>query len=171
MSILKRDKILSGIALLVIGILFIAAPASSARAVWSVIGIIILAAGLLRGIMAFKMKEAGFVKTLMFITAAVLIIVGIILTANPGYLIAYSFIVFGLILIVNNFINILGVMKNEIRVEGSRTLYLVLSAALLILGVVILLNPFATSDILTRIIGVALIVDGIVDLLIGLRIK
>ncbi len=70
---------------------------------------------------------------------------------------------------MNNFINILGVVKHEIQVEGSRTLYLVVSAALLILGVVILLNPFATSDILTRIIGVTLIVDGIVNLLIAFR--
>ena len=108
---------------------------------------------------------------MMLITAAVFVIVGIILTANPGYLIAYSYIVFGLVLIVNNFINILGAMKNEIRVEGSKTLYLLVSAALLILGVVILLNPFATSDILTRIIGVTLIVDGIVNLLVGFRMK
>ncbi len=170
MAILKRDKILSGIALLVIGILFIAAPTSSARAVWSLIGIIMIVAGVLRGFMAFKMKEAGLSRTLILIAAAALIIIGIFITVNPGYLIAYSYIIFGLVMIVNNFINILSVVKNEIQVEGNKTLYLVLSAALLILGIVILVNPFATSDVMTRIIGVALIVDGIVNLLIAFRI-
>ncbi len=168
---LKRDRILFGLALLIIGILFFAAPTTSAKILASTVGIVLILQGLVRAFAAWRMKEAGLSRTVIIILAAVLLILGIFLLANPGFLIAYYYIVFGLIMIANGLVNLLGVLRGEIRVSGSRTIYLILSAALLVLGIIILLHPFAASDALMRLVGIALLACGVVDLWIAFQIK
>lgn len=168
---LKRDRILFGLALLIIGILFFAAPTTSAKILASTVGIVLILQGLVRAFAAWRMKEAGLSRTVIIILAAVLLILGIFLLANPGFLIAYYYIVFGLIMIANGLVNLFGVLRGEIRVSGSRTLYLILSAALLVFGIIVLFHPFAASDALMRLVGIALLACGVVDLWIAFQIK
>ena len=168
---LKRDRILFGLALLIIGILFFAAPTTSAKILASTVGIVLILQGLVRAFAAWRMKEAGLSRTVIIILAAVLLILGIFLLANPGFLIAYYYIVFGLIMIANGLVNLFGVLRGEIRVSGSRTLYLILSAALLVFGIIVLFHPIAASDALMRLVGIALLACGVVDLWIAFQIK
>ncbi len=164
---LKRDMILSGVVLTVIGILFLAAPTSSALAVASLVGVILILEGLARGWGALRSKDKGASRNVILVFALLLIVLGIILVANPGTLVAYSYIIFGVIMILNALAAIVGVMKDEIRVRGSKALYLILYAALAVVGVIVLFNPFSASDVMMRIIGVTLIADGIADLVIA----
>ncbi len=168
---LKRDRILSGIALLVLGILFLAAPASSSLVIATVAGIILILEGLVRGYAALKKKEKDLSTKAVLALAAVLIVLGIILVVNPGILVAYSYIIFGIVLILNALSNILGVLKGEIQVEGNKLIYVLLSAVLAIVGVIILFNPFSAANMMMRIIGGMLIADGIVNLLIAWKMR
>ena len=74
-------------------------------------------------------------------------------------------------MIANGLVNLFGVLRGEIRVSGSRTLYLILSAALLVFGIIVLFHPFAASDALMRLVGIALLACGVVDLWIAFQIK
>ena len=168
---MKRDKILSGLAYLIIGILFFAAPTTSAKILASTVGIVLILQGLVRAFAAWRMKGAGLSRTIIIVLAAALLILGIFLLANPGFLIAYYYIVFGLIMIANALVNLFGVLRGEIRVSGNRTIYLILSAVLLVFGVIVLFHPFAASDALMRLVGTALIACGIADLWIAFQIK
>lgn len=168
---LKRDRILSGIALLVIGILFLAAPTSSSLVVATVVGFILILEGLVRGYAALKRKEKDLSTKAVLALAAILIVLGIILVVNPGILVAYSYIIFGIVLILNVLSNILGVLKGEIRVEGNKLIYILLSAVLAIVGVIVLFNPFSAANMMMRIIGGMLIADGIVNLLIAWKMR
>lgn len=168
---LKKDRIFTGIALMVIGILFLAAPASSSLVIATVIGVILILEGLVRGYGALKKKEKDISTKAILLWAAVLIVVGIILLANPGYLVAYSYIIFGIVLILNAISNIIGVMRGEIQVEGNKFIYLILSAVLAIVGVIMLFNPFSAANMMMRIIGGMLIADGIVNLLIAWKMR
>ena len=117
---LKRDRILSGIALLAIGILFLAAPTSSSLVIAAVIGIILILEGLVRGYAALRKKEKDISTKAILVLAVVLIVLGIFLLVNPGYLVAYSYIIFGIVLILNALSNIVGVMKGEIAFESGK---------------------------------------------------
>ncbi len=167
--VLKRDLLLTGVILAVIGILFLAAPTSSALVVASVVGIILMLMGLARGYGALKTKEKTPTVKMILALSLILIVLGIFILVDPGFLVAYSYVIFGVVMIVNALSNIVGVVKGDIRVRDSKTLYLVISAALAVLGVIILFNPFSASDVMMRIIGVMLIADGIVDLVMALR--
>ena len=166
---LKRDRILSGIALLAIGILFLAAPTSSSLVIAAVIGIILSLEGLVRGYEALRKKEKDISTKAILVLAVVLIVLGIFLLVNPGYLVAYSYIIFGIVLILNALSNIVGVMKGEIAFESGKYIYIILSALLAVIGVIILFNPFSAANMMMRIIGGLLIADGIVNLLIAWR--
>ena len=168
---LKRDRILTGIALLVIGILFLAAPASSSLVIATMIGIILILEGLVRGYAALKKKEKDISTKAILLWSAVLIVLGILLLVNPGYLVAYSYIIFGIVLILNALSNMIGVLKGEIQVEGNKYIYLILSAVLAIVGVIMLFNPFSAANMMMRIIGGMLIADGIVNLLIAWKMR
>lgn len=166
---LKRDRILTGIALLVIGILFLAAPTSSSLVIAVAIGIILILEGLVRGYAALKKKdkEKGLSVKAILLLSLVLIAVGIVLVVNPSFLVAYCYIIFGIVLILNALANIIGVLKGEIQVEGNKYVYLALSVLLVVAGVVMLFNPFSAANVMMRIIGGMLIADGIVNLLIA----
>ena len=168
---LKKDRLFTGIALMVIGILFLAAPVSSSLVIATVIGVILILEGLVRGYAALKKKEKDISTKAILLWAAVLIVVGIILLANPGYLVAYSYIIFGIVLILNAISNIIGVMRGEIQAEGNKFIYLILSAVLAIVGVIMLFNPFSAANMMMRIIGGMLIADGIVNLLIAWKMR
>ncbi len=167
---LKRDRILSGIALLVIGILFLAAPTSSSLVIATVIGIILILEGLMRGYVALRKKEKDLSTKAVLVLACILIVLGITLVVNPGILVAYSYIIFGIVLILNAMSNIIGVLKGEIQVEGNKLIYILMSAVLAVAGVIMLFNPFSAANVMMRIIGAMLIVDGIVNLLIAWKI-
>ena len=168
---LKKDRLFTGIALMVIGILFLAAPVSSSLVIATVIGVILILEGLVRGYTELKKKEKDISTKAILLWAAVLIVVGIILLANPGYLVAYSYIIFGIVLILNAISNIIGVMRGEIQAEGNKFIYLILSAVLAIVGVIMLFNPFSAANMMMRIIGGMLIADGIVNLLIAWKMR
>ena len=168
---LKKDSILSGIALLVIGILFIAAPATSAKVIAAIIGIVLILEGLFRRWVALRQRVKNVSQKLLAILALVLIVLGIFLLINPGYLIAYSYVIFGIVLILNALYNIYGVLRGEIRVAGNRLFYLILSAALAVIGIVILFNPFTAANVMMRIIGGLLMAGGIVNRLIAWKMR
>ena len=168
---LKKDRILSGIALLVIGILFLAAPATSSLVVAIAVGIILILEGLARGYAVLKKQEKDSSAKIVLLLAVVLIVLGIFLVVNPGYLVAYSYIIFGILLILNALSNIIGVLKGEIQVEGNKFIYLILSAVVAIVGVIMLFNPFSAANIMMRIIGAMLIADGIINLLIAWKMR
>ena len=156
---------------MVIGILFLAAPVSSSLVIATVIGVILILEGLVRGYAALKKKEKDISTKAILLWSAVLIVLGILLLVNPGYLVAYSYIIFGIVLILNAISNIIGVMRGEIQAEGNKFIYLILSAVLAIVGVIMLFNPFSAANMMMRIIGGMLIADGIVNLLIAWKMR
>ena len=93
---LKRDRILFGLALLIIGILFFAAPTTSAKILASTVGIVLILQGLVRAFAAWRMKEAGLSRTVIIILAAVLLILGIFFSPIPDFLLRTTTLCSGL---------------------------------------------------------------------------
>jgi len=163
-----RDKIVTGIALIIVGVLFLAAPTTTTKVLYGSIGLVLAIAGLFRLIVGLRYTGSGFGKFLILVPAVILIILGIFLLTNPSFLIAYDYIIFGLIMILNGIFNIVGIFKGEI--QGNKLFNLILSVLLVIAGFVVLAHPISAAEMLTMLIGVLLIVSGIINVLIALRI-
>ena len=73
--------------------------------------------------------------------------------------------ILGLLIVISGIVKLqeaLDMMKY--RADGSVTV-LVIAILSLVLGILILINPFGTAELLFRIIGIALIYNGVSDLL------
>ncbi len=168
---MKRDKIVTGIALFAVGILFFAAPSTTTRMLYSLIGLVFALAGAFRLITGLRIKEMGPQKLMIIVPAVILLLVGIFLFANPEFLVAYNYIVFGVIMVANGLFNILGVLKGEVQVGSSKPMILMLSALLLIAGLAVLAHPVAVAEMLTSMIGFMLILSGMINIIFALRIQ
>jgi len=168
---IKRDAIFNGIALLAVGILFLIAPTATTKFIYGMIGLVIALAGALRLIAGIRFKGNSPAKIAIIVQAVVLLILGIFLLINPDFLIAYNYIIFGLIMIINGIVNIFGVIRGEVEVHGNKIIYLILSALLIVAGVIVLAHPVAAAEMLTIMIGVMLIISGLINLFIAFRMR
>ena len=100
------------------------------------------------------------------ILGAVLAIVGVWLLTTPDLIIAFLQYILGAILIVHGVIDLQGALN--LRSGGSRHWWPACLIALitLVLGAVVIWNPFASINALLMLVGVALIYDGVSDLVI-----
>lgn len=163
--------LLSGIAFLVIGILFLVAPNTSSLLIARVAGIVLLLEGLARAFAAWRRKEKGISTKAITAVSVIMIVLGIILLVRPVVMIGYSYFIFGGVMILNALSNIIGFLKKEIQVEGNQTLFLMFSIALAVAGIVVLFNPFASNKMMMQVIGIMLIVDGVINLFTSLKMK
>ncbi|MCR4922704.1 MAG: DUF308 domain-containing protein [Lachnospiraceae bacterium] len=167
----KRDMIFTGIALLLVGLLFLIAPITTTRVIYGAIGLVFAIAGAIRLFFAIRVMEAGILKTQTIVVSILLLLLGIFFLVNPEFLVLYNYIIFGLIMIVNGLVNIFGVIKGEIYTSGNKVLHIVLSVLLVIIGIIVLAHPFSTAAMLTIMIGVFLLVSGIVNIVSALFIR
>ncbi|MCR4617045.1 MAG: DUF308 domain-containing protein [Lachnospiraceae bacterium] len=166
---IKRNKIIMGIMFLLVGILFLAAPSTTTKVIYSVIGVVFVLAGVIRLISILRAKGDMKGKIFQIVLSAIVIALGVFFLINPEFLVTYSYIVFGFVVILNGAANFL----NLLRGGGgkSKFLTLIVSLVLIIVGVLILVHPFVAAEMVTTLIGVALIIVGVINLIYGLTIK
>ena len=113
-----------------------------------------------------KSKGAAVVFQYDLILGAVLASVGVWLLTTPDLISAFLQYILGAILIVHGVIDLQGALN--LRSGGSRHWWPACLIALitLVLGAVVIWNPFASINALLMLVGVALIYDGVSDLVI-----
>ena len=89
---------------------------------------------------------------------------GILLIALKGFLLSLLPVLFGLVLLVGG----IGKLQYALNFKrmGAARWYLELAGAVLSIafGAIILINPFSTALLLMRIIGIAILIEGVQDL-------
>ncbi len=162
---LKRGTILESLVLLVVGILFLLFPESSGVIVCYAVGAILCLCGLVRVVVYFRSDRLIAFGSFGLVQGAALLLAGSFVLARPEVLAGVLTSVFGLLLIVD------GVLKAQHAISLSRIrargwwAVLLLAIAMAALGVVVLLDPFASALTLVAFAGVSLIAGSISDLL------
>ena len=90
---------------------------------------------------------------------------GILVICLRGFLISLLPIFFGLVILIGGIAKIQGALSFRRMNAGLWYLELIGAAVSLALGTIILLNPFSTALLLMRIIGAALLIEGVQDLI------
>ena len=147
---IKNLSIITIIASFVIGIVLLAWPDKSI----TVVSILTGATTILLGVTAWISYFAKEKSIVLAVAGTVCIIVGLIICIKYQSIIAILLFIFGVF----------------ITISGAVDLTF-LSIAVLILGVVIMINPFSTSVALVRLVGAGLVGYAIVDLVTFIQIK
>ena len=160
---LKWEAILTGVLYILLGIVALVVPETMQKTLGYVIGIVLIVAGLI-SIICYLLRDAKenyyhneFVFGLvgMVVGAAVLYKVEVIISLIPfilGILVLFS-----------------GCSKLQDAIDLKRLGYsswagmLVMAAINIILGIVLICNPFKAAIVLFRVLGVGLIISGVSD--------
>jgi uncharacterized membrane protein HdeD (DUF308 family) len=170
LSELKKNSMLSGVVSLIIGAVLAFWPGMAMTAVCRVIGAALLIIGIIYIVMHFTNKEHKMAGSAFLILGILLAALGIWIWSKPAWLITLIPLIVGLILIVDGAMNIMESVVTSRQGYGGWWFSLILAILTIVLGILLVYNPFEAASTVTRIIGIAMIYSGITDLWIVSRI-
>ena len=159
MQAIIKNKLLSGIVLIVLGVLMVIAPAQTLETYVRIIGAVFLAGAALHiaGHFMAKKDERAPLSLVLGIFAG---LIGIFFVVAPSVVTGILPVIFGIVLILNSLLDlVIGV-----RMPFGKVVAAILALIGLALGVLVLLNPNTFAHFITRIIGASLVYEGVIGI-------
>lgn len=160
----KWDLLITAVVVIIFGALFVTFPAESINVLCYAFGIAMCVWGVISVISHFLtdknevFRSYGLVRGIAFLT------VGIVVIANPDEVAALFISIFGALLIID------GALKLQYAVDAIRTdakwwqVLMLAAFAVIILGGVVIFNPFESQDTQMFFTGISMLIDGVADL-------
>ncbi len=153
------------IILIILAVIFINDPIASLSMVTTVIGIVCIVIGALNAIMYFKSKREITIFNFRLIIGIISLSIGLILVINPLIIQSFIVLIAGIWIILASIIRI-QVALNLRNLNASRYTYTLIMAILtLILGIVIIVNPFEAIATVSSIAGFAIIANETINII------
>ncbi len=160
----RRDFIYTALALMGVGAMFIFMPRSSSKLICYLTASLLCIWGLIKLFMYFGSDRKEIFGSYGLVGAIGLIIAGVAIFMNPGFFEGILAIFFGCVLIID------GVLKLQYGIDLARIgaklwwLIMVLAVLMIVMGVIVVFNPFFGTVTLMIFAGVVLVSNGISDL-------
>ena len=165
---LKWNLILMSLLYLALGIFLLMVPGTALNVVCYALGGVVLACAAVQLVRYFVVERGVFQSQLTLISGLVCLALGAFLILRSDVVVRVLPIVFGLFVIFDS----LGRIQNalELRRCGypSWKIFLLLAVLSVVLGIVMVVDPFGTMETLVMAIGLILILEGALNLLSAL---
>lgn len=161
---LSWTEIIMGLAAIIIGLILTIWPGLASSVVICGIGAVGIVIGIIHAVRYMMLDARQSVVSYDMGLGLVWIVGGILVIVLKNFLLSLLPVFFGLVILMG------GIAKLQFTLNmkrmGLRRWYVELAGAVLsiVLGTLILTNPFSTAMLLMRIIGIALLIEGIQDL-------
>ena len=165
----NNSSLLSATVMIIVGIILAVFSGEALITILRVVGIGLLVVGAIGVISYFTSnnnEEKSFCKMLI---SAVEAIGGLLVLAAPKLFLNIYPIAMGILITLDGFGNLFQAFSLKKTGLDSWKTMLILAIISIVLGIVIICNPFSTISVLTTIIGVILIYDGILKLIPSLK--
>ena len=165
---LKWNLVLMSILYLGLGIFLLLVPGTALNIVCYALGGVVLACAAVQLIRYFAVERGVFQSQLTLISGLVCLGLGAFLIIRSDIVMRILPIVFGLFVIFDS----LGRIQNALELRRceypSWKSFLLLAVLSIVLGVIMIVDPFGTMETLVMAIGIILIVEGAINLLSAL---
>ena len=165
---LKWNLILMSLLYLGLGFFLLLVPGTALNVVCYALGAVVLICAVVQLVRYFAVERGVFQSQLTLISGLVCLALGAFLIIRSDIVVRILPIVFGLFVIFDS----LGRIQNALELRRcnyeSWKGFLALALLSVVLGVVMIMNPFGTMETLVMAIGVILIVEGTLNLLSAL---
>lgn len=169
-ALLRRIRVnfvLTAILTLILGVLLITSPGTAMRTVFLLVGwtlVISGAASLLTALLS-KGQPVGQGDLVL---GLVQVATGLVVLMRPGFLMSLAGIVVGFVLLIHGIHDIQHARESKaLGYEWKMSMGVGIGAV--VMGIIVMINPFSTLETLLRIAGIFLLVDGLADLLMVWR--
>ena len=158
-----RTSIIFSVVLILVGLFLLIKPETTLHAISYFIGIALIIWGLIPIIGFFSNKENKNYLEFSFILGVFALIFGIIIMINPYIIGSIIPLLIGIWMVIN------GVTKLyyslTINKVSSATISIIISLVILVCGLILIFNPFKGAILLTKVIGISVIIYSILDLI------
>lgn len=171
MTKLLKSSIWSSIALVILGLLLIFYSELTIVSISYVIGGILIAIGVIALIKYISNINKDIKNEIDIVYGIGTIILGIIVISNPKAIASIIPFVLGVLIVINSTAKIdysFRLKKNKNNLWVST---LVVSLIALICGVLLIFNPFAGAEFITKLIGAIILIYAILDIVSTIRIS
>lgn len=156
---------LMGLAAVVLGLILLIAPGTATNLVFYGIGILCIVIGIINIIRYFSLNTKASILSNTLATGIILFIAGFAIIMLKTTLMSIIPVFFGVAILIGGIGKLQGAM-NFRRMNATRWyIELIFAGVSTLFGAIILFNPFSTAMLLMRIIGIALLIEGVSDLI------
>ncbi len=165
-----RISIIESAFFIAIGALLFLNPGGFVEIVSYLIGAFALTYGIINIVKYLRNKEMGMAK--FFLTLGIILsVIGLFLILNPTFIGAIIPTVIGVCLIINGIEKLMYLKYLQEKGSEGYMIALISGIVVLVVGIYLLFNPFASTLIVTQIIGVIIIVYSVMDLIEKMRFR
>ena len=165
---LKWNLVLMSVLYLGLGIFLLLKPTTALNIVCYALGAVVLICAAVQLVRYFVVERGVFQSQLTLISGLICLGLGAFLIIRSDIVVSILPIVFGLFVIFDS----IGRVQNALDLRrcgyDSWKGFLLLPVLSIVLGVVMILNPFGTMETLVMAIGVILVIEGAINLLSAL---
>lgn len=161
---IRGSYIAASILYIMIGIILLLFPEMSLKIVCAIFGTVILAIGLIKIFTYFKNRDIGFIGQLGLVIGIIISVMGGFLLLQPDVILSILPIIIGIYIIFDSLQNFKQAMELYKAGYDKWWSMLLLAAVLIILGAVIVINPFQTVALSVRFIGAIFVFNGITNI-------
>ncbi len=161
---LKWNMILLSVIYLALGLVLLMWPEAVKNAICYVIGGIVALAGIVQIVRFLAVRERLFFAPITLIFGIVCLALGLFLIVRSDIVWTVLPIVFGLFVIFDSILRIQNALELKRSAAASWWMFLLLALLSIALGVVMIYDPFGSTDLLIMAIGVILLVEAALNL-------
>lgn len=164
MELLRKTKwiyVILSIIYITLGVVLLIYPAQTVNVICRIIGITAVVLGIYEILKYIFKYGSAFSAAINLITGIFSLVCGIILISNPDFVKSFFPVIIGILVVLDSAFKLK--TSFELRSKKSKTWWgiFILSAVGIVLGFVIVFNAGKVTDLIVRIVGAALIIDGI----------
>ncbi len=163
---LRRQTLILALCYILIGIFFVACPGTAAETIVRLIAAAALVFGIVQIAAFFSSRKYDEPFRNSLASGTVVSALAVFMLARPQVIVSIVYVIIGAALIVGGILTVQGTLDLWHYRERKNVLPLLLGLLTLLLGVVVLFNPFPTAKALMRISGIFLIVGGAADFIV-----
>lgn len=162
---LSWTEIILGAAAILLGLLLLIWPNLAVNVLLNGIGIFCIVVGVILIVRYFMLDTRQAIVSNDLAIGLTWIAGGVLIIALKSLLISILPFFFGLIVLIGGLVKVQGALSFKRMNSVHWYLELICAVVSIVLGVLILLNPFSTALLLMRVIGAALLIEGVSDLI------
>ena len=151
----------------IIGIVLLVRPDESVQFISILCGVTVI----MLGIGAWISYFTKFKSIILAILGTLAIIAGIILCVRYRSIVSAVIFLFGVFVLVGGIVDLFSAIDAKRNDLKSWIVSIIMSAVTIILGLIVIINPFDSVMVLTQLLGAGLIVYAIMDLISFIQIR
>ena len=164
---IRLNFLLTSVLSCILGLLLITSPGAAMRTVFLLVGWTLVISGV-ASLLTALLSGGQPVGQGELVLGLVQLTTGLVVLMRPGFLMSLAGIVVGFVLLIHGIHDIQNARERK-ALGYEWKLSMGVGIVAVVMGIIVMVNPFSTMETLLRIAGIFLLVDGVADLVMVWR--